>query len=311
MRRNPRAALSPGGFFSAIGRVLVFAGVFVVFTAVAAMLASAFGSWPAGAAGLAADGAITLLGALGAGWLMLWLVEGAPPARLGFAVGPRVGRDAGRGALLGVTMLAVVLVPLLLAGWIGYRAEAGTLGGVLAAWARGLELLALPAAAEEALFRGYVFQALVVGIGPVAATALSSAAFAVAHVWNPNVGAIGLANIFLAGVLLSIAYLRTGSLWFASGVHVGWNWAMASVAELPVSGLTFLHTPLYGPVERGPAWVTGGTFGPEGGAMGTVAFLVGLALLLRVRRTAEPVPAWRAPRRNAGEDVTRTEVERG
>jgi uncharacterized protein len=43
------------------------------------------------------------------------------------------------------------------------------------------------------------------------------------------VAPLGLANIFLAGVMLAVAYLRTRSLWFATGVHLGWNWTMATL----------------------------------------------------------------------------------
>src|SRR5690606_12477457 len=91
-----------------------------------------------------------------------------------------------------------------------------------------------------------------------------------------NANAFAVANIFLAGVLLSVAYLRTRSLWFATAVHLGWNWTMASLLDLPVSGLEMLNTPLYEPAVSGPDWITGGAFGPEGGLIGLVGF--GLAL---------------------------------
>jgi biotin transport system substrate-specific component len=41
------------------------------------------------------------------------------------------------------------------------------------------------------------------------------------------------------------AYLRTLSLWFATALHIGWNWATASLFDLPVSGITdFRHAAL-------------------------------------------------------------------
>jgi hypothetical protein len=108
----------------------------------------------------------------------------------------------------------------------------------------------------------------------VIATIGASALFAAAHRTNPNVDMFALVNIFLAGVLLSAAYLRTRSLWFATAVHFGWNWSMASLLDLPVSGLALFDTPLYEPVVGGPAWLTGGAFGPEGGMAATVAFVL-------------------------------------
>src|SRR5690606_38171554 len=112
---------------------------------------------------------------------------------------------------------------------------------------------------------------------------------------NPSVGVFALVNIFLAGILLGIAYLRTLSLWFATALHMGWNWTMASLFDLPVSGLTTFDTPLYQPAVDGAAWWSGVLFGPEGGLVGTIGF--GVALLLVLRWNAvRPTPAMIAAR---------------
>jgi uncharacterized protein len=92
-----------------------------------------------------------------------------------------------------------------------------------------------------------------------------------------------------------VAYLRTLSLWFATAVHLGWNWAMATLFDLPVSGITAFDTPLYEPVVGGPAWWSGGLFGPEGGVVGTIGLRV-VALLAAVG-AARPDPAYRRRRR--------------
>jgi uncharacterized protein len=164
-------------------------------------------------------------------------------------------------------------------------------------------VFAVAAFAEEAMFRGYAFQVLARWSGPATATALSSVGFAIAHGANPDVGVFALVNIFLAGVLLAIAYLRTLSLWFATGLHMAWNWAMATLFDLPVSGIQLFDTPLYDPVIGGPSWWSGGTFGPEGGLVGTIGFGVALLLVLRLRRVvrdesiaaARPLVLDRAP----------------
>jgi hypothetical protein len=59
--------------------------------------------------------------------------------------------------------------------------------------------------------------------------------------------------------------------------HLAWNWTMAAVLHVPVSGLSFA-TPGYRAVLDGPAWLTGGTWGPEGGIM---AALIMTGALLR------------------------------
>ncbi|MBW3573057.1 MAG: CPBP family intramembrane metalloprotease, partial [Gemmatimonadetes bacterium] len=142
------------------------------------------------------------------------------------------------------------------------------------------------AAAEEAMFRGYAFQALVQGIGAWPAVVASSALFAYAHGGNTNVTPLALANIFLAGVMLAVAYLRTRSLWFATAVHLGWNWAMASLLDFPVSGIV-MDMPLYTGREAGPDWLTGGAFGPEAGLAATLTIVLGTAWMWRTRRLGE------------------------
>ena len=58
---------------------------------------------------------------------------------------------------------------------------------------------------------------------------------------------------------------------------MGWNWAQGFLADLPVSGLELVDTPMLEPVTTGPEWVTGGAFGPEGSLVTTG--VLGLATL--------------------------------
>jgi len=76
----------------------------------------------------------------------------------------------------------------------------------------------------------------------------------------------------------------TGSLYAATAAHLAWNWIMAAVLHVPVSGLAF-ETPDYRLVDAGPDWVTGGSWGPEAGAGAMLGLSAALAYLyLYVRR---------------------------
>jgi uncharacterized protein len=221
------------------------------------------------------DTIATLLAALIVGVVMLRLVEHRPSADLGFA--RNTLRLTTPGIVIGAASIATAAVVMVLIGSLRYREDGGTFLQWLIGMLKMLALLGIAAAAEEALFRGYPFQKLVEGLGAVAATIIASAGFAIAHAHNPAVNGFALANIFIAGVMLSIAYLRTRSLWFATGVHVGWNWCMAALLDLPVSGLELFNAPLYEPADRGPAWLSGGSFGPEAGIAGVIGLTLALS----------------------------------
>ncbi len=272
--------LDEGGEVRALWRVLLFVPLFVVANAVFRALLAPLGA-PPGLAGAAAGDAATLIAALAAGVFLLVALDRRRPGALGFALTREVPRELALGIAITGGALCVVVAGLAFAGETRWTPDRGSAGGYALELGRDLLLWGVAGAAEEALFRGYAFQAMARGIGPVLATLVASAGFAAGHWRNPNLDALALLNIFLAGVLLSVAYLRTRSLWFATGLHVGWNWMMGTVLALPVSGLVLVNTPLYDARAEGPRWVTGGAFGPEGGLAATVAFVIALVAVLR------------------------------
>jgi membrane protease YdiL (CAAX protease family) len=147
------------------------------------------------------------------------------------------------------------------------------------AYGGGLFLLLLIAATnEELVFRGYPFQKLVESLGPLGAVAVSSACFGLAHLANSHHTWISTANTMLVGVPLSIAYLRTRSLWMPVGMHFSWNYVQGFVFGLPVSGYAFSSS-LFKVQVHGAAWLTGSDYGPEGGLLSTIA-VVGAATCL-------------------------------
>ena len=91
----------------------------------------------------------------------------------------------------------------------------------------------------------------------------SSVAFSSVHLLNPGAGVRAGALVLLAGLCLALLRAHFDSLPAAWAGHVAWNWTMAALLHVPVSGLPFA-TPGYRVVLQGPDWLTGGTWGPEG-----------------------------------------------
>ncbi|MEA2165755.1 MAG: protease family protein [Thermoanaerobaculia bacterium] len=132
---------------------------------------------------------------------------------------------------------------------------------------------------EEILFRGYPFQKLWKA-NRLAAVLLMSFVFAALHGRNSAISWLALINLFLAGILLALAYARYERLWFPIGIHLGWNLLSGPVLGYNVSGFIPSET-VWKTVGRGTPWLTGGLFGIEGSVWIAVVELAGIVLLLR------------------------------
>lgn len=284
---------------------------------------------------------VLLASSLAASWWFAEKVEGFPLAALGLPLDRLVPGDLGRGFLVGAGLIGLAVAALAITGAVSWRLEPGGIRPLplVGSFLQFTLFLLAAAWAEELLFRGYPLQAAAERIGGVGAVALTSLLFAAVHGANPGLGRtladgvalieiLPLLNLALAGVVLGLAYWRTYSLWFATGVHLGWNWVMGFAADLPVSGLeaetagfALFDTPGWEAVVEGGRLWTGGDFGPEGGLAVTAASLVAIAWMatsdrlersLRIR-ALDPLPDRRhraaASGRDEGEEGTGATVE--
>jgi membrane protease YdiL (CAAX protease family) len=194
---------------------------------------------------------------------------------VGFRLHRGCARDFGLGSLMGAASLAIA---------VGIAASAGALIFDVQTrdWvplARGFTIaflfFVIAGGTEELIFRGFPFQALVHNLGGARAVAITSLLFGLAHLSNKDASALSTINTILAGIWLGLAYLMTRSLWLATALHWSWNFAMAFIFGLPVSGFPTL-SPLswLSPRIGGPVWISGGSYGPEAGVAATVALIL-------------------------------------
>jgi len=184
------------------------------------------------------------------------------------------------GSILGAAILLLPIGVLLAMGAARY---APSLGG-FSAGGLALALVAclINVIAQELLFRSYIFQDLWAKFGALAATVVTTILFVAAH-WNAitdgTAGLVAAANIFLASLLLSLAYVRTGQLWLPIGIHLGWNGLQGPVLGINVTGndLAFGHWSVFS--FPGDALWTGGDMGVEGGLAGLIGPAIGIAVV--------------------------------
>lgn len=194
-----------------------------------------------------------------------------------------------RPALLLIGLAAgtlAILIPcavLVTSGRLGFERQPAE---IMSWWtaARSAFFMLVPAAfAEELAMRGYLLTTLIEGVGKPFAVAITSVLFAILHLLNPDPTFLSTGMVALAGLFLAAIRLTTGSLWAASVAHLAWNLVQAVLLHAPLSGLP-LPTPGYRLVDHGPAWLTGGTWGPEGGLAAAAGMLVATFLLVRFAR---------------------------
>lgn len=213
------------------------------------------------------------ISALSAGFICTRWLEELPLRALGIFPHGHWLRDFVLGSGLGMAALSLATIIATVGGGLSFSFSGrGVVFAVIKTLVGSAVIFVIAALAEEALFRGYPLQTLTRAHLAWLAIALTSVFFALAHLDNPNSTLLGLFNTALAGVWFVVAYLKTRTLWLPLGLHWSWNWAMASVYGLPVSGLTHLAPhPLLRGSDQGPTWLTGGTYGLEGGIACTIA----------------------------------------
>lgn len=243
----------------------------------------------------------------GATWIMLRFVDKRPFAAVGIPFNRSTVRELGQGLLFGGVMMSGIFAIESAAGLVHLEYRVLTFGEQAGIFANAAFLYIVVGYGEEFLFRGYLFQSFVEGTNKWIATLALSLLFAVAHSKNPNVSLFGLINVGLAGIWLAIGYFKTRALWLSIGMHISWNFAQGFVYGYPVSGTTSDKEQIVHAIVTGPDWLTGGTFGPEGGALATgmlVLCSAGIILWKWVRpaETAWSLEQWRAEKK-AQKDV--------
>jgi len=116
---------------------------------------------------------------------------------------------------------------------------------------------------EEFGFRGYLQYTLASGIGFWPAALVLSFLFGAGHLSNPGEAKIGAFMAGSFGLLALFSLWRTGNLWFAVGIHAGFDWTETFFYGVPDSGM-LAQGHLLNSSLHGPDWLTGGTVGPEG-----------------------------------------------
>ena len=221
------------------------------------------------------------LGLLLLAWLFLRAFDRRGFRTLGLWFHPAWVGESLVGIGMGAGLVTIVVAGIVLAQGVSYSGMNPTTGLWLGTLRSALFLL-LAAVFEEIVFRGYAFQRLVDSFGEIGAILILSVLFGLGHLGNPSANPLSTTNTILAGVLLSITYLKTRALWLPIGLHWAWNLMLGPIYSLPVSG-AHIGPGLFVAETGGPAWLSGGGYGPEGSVVLTLICTAAIIWLARTR----------------------------
>jgi hypothetical protein len=206
------------------------------------------------------EGAL-MAGALAAGLIMSQL-EARPFGDYGLPLRFAFRKLFWQGALFGLIEISAVIGVIAALGSYHFGALA-IHGAQVLRWATFWgACFVIVALYEEFMFRGYLQFTLTQATGFWPAALLLSVAFGYVHRGNPGESKLGLAGVMLVGLFWCFTLRRTGSLWFAVGMHAGFDFGETFLYSVPDSGMVFPGH-LSNATLAGPVWLTGGSAGPE------------------------------------------------
>jgi membrane protease YdiL (CAAX protease family) len=182
------------------------------------------------------------------------------------------------GALCGAVLLSCLVLCLKHSGALVFDGRQLFCWAALrysAVWLFGFLVVGL---LEELLFRGYAQFTIARGVRGVShrlgsgqatavgfwtAALLTSFYFGFGHGANPGESSIGLTSAGLIGLVFCLSIWRTGSLWWAIGCHMAWDWAESFLYGVGDSG-SMIQGHLLATHPAGRPLLSGGATGPEG-----------------------------------------------
>lgn len=204
-------------------------------------------------------------------------IEKRTPASMGLRRG-KIVQEYLWGVLIGVLMISLCVGIGVACGVIRLERSNFSIG----TWLLFLLGFLIQGASEEIVCRGYMMVS-VARKNPIwLAVVSNSVMFALLHIFNPGIGILPLVNIALFGAFISVYVLKRGNLWGACAIHSFWNFFQGNVFGISVSGTGVGASPLAATLNNGMTWLSGGSFGIEGGVITTAVSMGALLLAIFV-----------------------------
>ncbi|WP_411682362.1 CPBP family intramembrane glutamic endopeptidase [Clostridium thailandense] len=186
------------------------------------------------------------------------------------------------GFFIGITTITMITIALFLAGAIhieirkNINMSINTYLGIVVIVVSWL----IQSVSEEIGIRGWLIPLLGAKYNVAIAILTTSVVFGILHLFTPAATVLSFVNLILSGVFFALYAISEDCLWGVWGCHFGWNLALGNVYAFSVSGFSSTDCTIFKINVVGANLLTGGSFGPEGGLLATLALIMGIIIFI-------------------------------
>lgn len=191
------------------------------------------------------------------------------------------------GFFIGIISITIITFVLFLAGAIqievvkNINMNLSSYTGIIVIVAGWL----IQSASEEIGIRGWLIPILGAKYNALISILVTSITFGVLHLFVPSATLLSFVNLILSGIFFALYTISEDSLWGVWGCHFGWNLSLGNIYAFSVSGFSPRGSAIFKIKVIGDNLLTGGSFGPEGGLLATIAVITGIIIYsIRIKK---------------------------
>lgn len=188
-----------------------------------------------------------------------------------------------KGILLGFSLLTIIILILKFTGFA--QIDKNPKGFDLKFFLIFVPAWMIQGFEEEFLLRGILMNQMAARSKIILGIIANSIIFSVFHLGNAGFDLMASVNIFLIGLVFSLIFYLTDSIYIVAAFHSIWNMAMANIYGITVSGNSPTEVTLLNTIPRGAEIMTGGSFGLEASIITSLVLgVVLIYLIIKIKK---------------------------
>ena len=192
----------------------------------------------------------------------------------------KLAKNIALGLFFGFLQISIYVLVDLGRGVLGYNGiELGNLNLIFLAYFLGFFI---QSTSEEFLVRGILTRVLYDKYGKNLAIILPSIFFGLLHLGNEGVTVLSTVNTILVGIFFAKLLFYTDNIMVTSGAHAGWNFSMAMIYGLNVSGFSGFDSLLNFKILSYNLYDK--TYGPEGSIVVTFIEIISIFIIFYLEK---------------------------